>query len=78
MVLRYNIIRSLGTVLLHDRGPVITSQGGLIKELCVTKVFLCEMIIHTMALQPTVVESNASSRCAYNVTNVCTALKLHM
>ena len=51
-------------------GPVITSQGGLVKELRVTKVFLCEMIIHTIALQPAVAKSNASARCAYDVTNV--------
>ena len=59
-------------------GPVITSQGGLVKELRVTKVFLCEMIIHTIALQPAVAKSNASARCAYDVTNVCTVLKLYM
>ena len=59
-------------------GPVITSQGVLVKDLCVTKVFLCEMIIHTIALHYAVAESNASARCAYDVTNVCTALKLYM
>ena len=59
-------------------GPVITSQGGLVKELSVTKVFLCEMIIHTIALHHAVAESNASARCAYDVTNVCTVLKLCM
>ena len=40
-------------------GLVITSQGALVKELRVTKVFLCEMIIHTITLQHAVVESNA-------------------
>ena len=59
-------------------GPVITSQGGLVKELRVTKVFLCEMIIHTIALHHAVAESNASARCAYDVTNVSTVLKLYM
>ena len=57
---------------------MITSQGALVKELRVTKVFLCEMIIHTITLQHAVVESNASARCAYVVTNVCTVLKLYM
>ena len=57
---------------------MITSQGGLVKELRVTKVFQCEMIIHTIALQHAVVESNAPSRCAYDVTNVCAAVKLYM
>ena len=59
-------------------GPVITSQGVLVKELRVTKVFLCEMIIHTIALQPVVAKSNVSARCAYDVTNACTVLKLYM
>ena len=63
---------------MHDCVPVISSQGGLVKELRVTKVFLCEMIIHTMALHHAVAESNASARCAYDVTNVCTVLKLYM
>ena len=57
---------------------VITSQSALVKELRVSKVFLCEMIIHTITLQHAVVESNASARCAYDVTNECTALKLYM
>ena len=57
---------------------MITSQGGLVKELRVTKYFLCEMIIHTTALQHAVFESNTSARCAYDVTNVCTVLKFYM
>ena len=59
-------------------GPVITLQGGVVKELSVTKVFLSEMIIHIIALHHAVAESNASARCAYDVTNECTALKLYM
>ena len=62
MCMKYNIIRSPGIVFCTIAGPVITSQGVLVKELCVTKVFLCEMIIHTIALQHVVVESNASAR----------------